>query len=102
MGAEKKKSATAQVARFRMHDCEREASRDGRIDGVAALAKDVEAGIGSEMVNAHHHAVGGARGLFAAVRQHVSCAFLRSSAGAHKTGENGSHDGEIRPSAHRC
>ena len=55
-------AAAADVAGDRMHDGEREAGGDCRIDRVAALLQDGDAGVGGVVVHADHHGVvGGGR-----------------------------------------
>jgi hypothetical protein len=82
-----------------MHDGERKSGGDSRIDSVAAVAKDLEAGIRREMVHADDQAVACAYGLFSAPCEDVTCALLggcdlrmkkeqRSGAGDQETRED--------------
>ena len=73
--AQEQESAAAKIARKRMDDGEGKTCGHGGIHGVAALAKDLEARVGGEVVHAYHHAVAGANGLLPAPGQDV---FLRS------------------------
>ncbi len=58
-------SASAKIARGGMDDGQREACSHCGIHGVAAFLKDLDAGIGREVVNADHHCVLGANRLLA-------------------------------------
>jgi hypothetical protein len=85
---------------------ESKARGHGSVDSVAAGAQDFNAGIGSKMVNADHHAVLGADRLLLKVgreiRDHVFLALLRGGkSGKRKcgAGEDG-QDGEWVASGH--
>jgi hypothetical protein len=103
MGAQQQEAAAAEVARGRMDDGESKACGHGSVDGVAAGAKDFNAGVGSKMVNADHHAVLGADRLLVEIGDHVLRELLSGGAKWVKrkccAGEDG-QDGEWFPSGH--
>ena len=76
-----------------MDDGEGKAGGHGGIHGVAALAQDLEAGVGGKVVHADHHAVARADGLLAAPGQHVLLRGLGRGED-RRAGNNGGESGK--------
>ena len=70
--------------RCRMNNSESKAGGYGGVDGVAAGAKDFNAGVGCEMMDADDHAMLGADRLLVKVRDHVLRALLGGGAKRRK------------------
>ena len=108
MGAEEEKAAAAQVAGRRMHHCQGKAGGHGGVHGVAALAQEFKAGVGGEVVDADHHSMPRALGLLGKVGSGVGNPVHRAllgdgwSGGRERGADQGSQDGEKRPSIHGC
>jgi hypothetical protein len=71
MCAEEHKATTPQVASARVDNGESNASGHGGVNGVAAFAKDIKAGVGGKMMDADDHSMAGTDGLFIQIGNHV-------------------------------
>jgi len=89
VGAEQQESAAAEIAGRGMDNGESKAGGDGGVNGIAAFAQHVEAGVGGEMVDADHHAMGCADGLFIQVGRDGGNHVLRWRLGAGLGGGKG-------------
>ena len=106
VSAEEEKAASAEIAGCGMDDGEGKARGYSGVDGVAAGAERLKAGVRGEMVDADDHAVAGSDGLLVQIGNHDLRALLDLVLGGNgdSDGEGGSGEGgeggKIGPSSH--
>jgi hypothetical protein len=71
MCAEEHEATSAQIACGGMDDGKSKARGDGSVDSVAALAENLKAGVGGEVMDTDDHSIPGADWLLVQIGNHV-------------------------------